>query len=158
MHPDYVDHLNRIFDLIESGQLPEGAVQRLAAMGHRVLYGHWQPPEDREWKCIGCGETWMGGPLEGADHTCKAPEIYQTNHLWTQRWQCVACKHEWDGKDGIRCPSCQACEHEWGFPDGAPCVRCGKDKDEWMEEHPPRQRVQGWVPGYYRDLLAKAQS
>lgn len=157
MHEDYAKHLNHIFDLVESGQLPEGAIQRLAYMGHKTLYSHWQPEEDREWKCVGCGATGKG-EKGGLEHTCATPEVYQTNHPRTSHWQCLSCKHEWDGEDGIRCPSCQACEHEWGFPSGAPCTYCGKDKDEWMEAMPERQRVQGWVPGYYRDLLAKAQS
>lgn len=157
MSPEYAKHLNRIFELVESGVLPEGAVERLFYMGHKSPYGHWQPEEDREYKCVGCGETWKGGPPEGAGHTCEAPETYQTNHLRTTHWQCVSCSHEWDGEDGIRCPACQACEHSWGHPDGAPCTYCGKDKDEWMEAIPEGRRIQGWVPGYYRDLLKKAQ-
>lgn len=155
MSPEYAKELNRIFDLVESGQLPEAAVSRLFYMGHKTLYCFGHSPENEEWKCVGCGATWKGTQ----EHTCPsgAPESYVTNYLRGARWQCLRCKHEWEGEGGIRCPACQACEHSWGSPDGAPCTYCGKDKDEWMEEMPERQRIQGWVPGYYRDLLKKAQ-
>lgn len=151
MHPDYVKTLNRIFDLVESGQLPETAVSRLFHMGHKVLYCFGHGPESEEWKCVGCGATWKGVH----EHSCSASEVYVTNYLRGARWQCLRCKHEWEGEDGIRCPACQACEHEWGFPDGAPCTYCGKDKDEYMSELPERQRISEWVPGYYAARLKK---
>lgn len=154
MRPEYAKHLNRIFALVASGRLPEGAVERIAYMGHTVVYSHGQLPDAEEWKCVGCGATWKGEQR----HSCDAPEPYITNHLRTARWRCVSCEHEWEGEDGIRCPVCSDCQHEWGSPDGAPCTYCGKDKDEYMSELPERQRIPGWIPGYYAALLARNKS
>lgn len=153
MSPEGAKHINRIFELVESGQLPETAVSRMFHMGHKVLYCFGHFPEDEKWKCVGCGKTWTGTEA----HSCTDTEVYVTNYLRGARWQCCACKHEWEGVDGIRCPACQACEHSWGSPDGAPCTYCGKDKDEWVTEMPERQRVQDWVPGYYRAKFEAAQ-
>lgn len=137
----------RVHDLVDAGVLPKSAIQRMAYVGHPTVHLYGQSAERRAYKCVGCGESWVGR----REHSCEATEVYVTNHLRTARWRCRTCAHQWDGEDGVRCPACSDCAHEWGE---VACNCCGKDKDEYMSELPEGQRPTGWVPGYYHALAA----
>jgi len=142
MSPDGAKYLKRIYDLVESGTLPEGSFSRLVYDGHQLLYA--DRPDVEEWKCVHCLRTWAGLGECG----CAAPEIYQTNHLSTAWWQCTGCGFRWNSESGERCPKCEKCLHLWGDTE---CSYCGHDKDDYMETLPPGRRPGCWVPGYYKN-------
>lgn len=145
--------LSRVFQLVETGHLPETAIERLAYCGHKLVNSFDWGIEQQAFKCVSCDSEWVGSKK----HVCADPEVFRTNYLQTALWRCLKCSYDWEGPDGVQCPWCDACEHEWGSPDGEPCTHCQKDKDEWMSEIPEGQRIAGWVPGYYKSVRAEVK-
>lgn len=102
----FADRVNR---LIASGKLPEkGAFPRLFYPGHRAVHAYVHAAENEDWVCIPCGHRWTGHPKGDQCPVCtEKTDIYEVNIMWTAHWQCVWCRREWDGEDGIHCPYCR---------------------------------------------------
>jgi len=105
MHPKVIEHLTRVADLIDAGELPEGAITRIAYMGHTLVNSYDNFGPQAEFKCVACKATGNGEPWECG---CSEPEIYKTNHRQDAKWRCKTCSHEWVSEEGRVCPECQS--------------------------------------------------
>ena len=129
--------------LVASGELPNDIhiYDRFAYIGHEVVYGFWQPPEEKKYRCVACKHDWTGTTPDGSCPGCFQLEgVYQLNYDRTSLWRCVKCKHEWRGEKGWECPSCGAlenpprwtckkCSHQFISEDSQwnkPCPSCGE--------------------------------
>lgn len=110
MHPKVIEHLTRVADLVDAGELPVGAISRLAYMGHRMVNSYDNFGSRAEFKCVACKATGNGdgiGDSEPWGCGCPEPEVYKTNRRRDAKWSCTTCSHEWVGEEGRVCPECQ---------------------------------------------------
>jgi hypothetical protein len=142
MHPDAAEEFIRQSELkeklIQEGKLPDiiGLHERLAYIGHTLIYSIWQPDKDKIHRCVICMVDWQGSPS-----TCpfcfQEHSVYQLNIERRAHWECVKCQHQWTSENGYECPKCGAlenaprwtcsgCQHHWIGVDSH-CPQCGKN-------------------------------
>lgn len=102
-----VQQVEKIDCYIEKGLIPAGRryFPRIAYVGHKVVYGVWQPESEREYRCVACMHDWVGLPLVCL--VCgKSDNMVQLNLRDEVCWSCNICAHEWVSEDGEICPAC----------------------------------------------------
>lgn len=166
MHPEYIKALTRLMDLVDDGDLPKGAIPRIAYMGHTLVHSYEN--DNPKFKCVSCHTSGSGHDFACG---CHKPEVYLTNHHQGARWRCRLCEHEWDGEEGHTCPDCQMIApttwvkvlqddgtHKRGFIDG-PSKKCPQhtairmdpngENTEWedMKDEPLAHCPNDWFDG-----------
>ena len=147
MHPNALNELIGLIELVEAGELPESAIPRLCYFGHKVIGSYRN--STRNLKCTSCRDEWSvkedhrTEEFKYADLTCSQCQsdknVYDiTGDDQIARWWCEECAYEWQAVMGYKCPecgaerqvpywSCKPCEHNWQQIDRPEnCPKCNK--------------------------------
>jgi rRNA maturation endonuclease Nob1 len=105
MNDSFLKELDKLFDLVESGVLPESAIPRMFYFGHTALHSTYK--KVRSYKCISCMNVWESETSDVCPTCLTHENVYDiTGDSQMSFWECKACKHQFEAKDGTVCPKC----------------------------------------------------
>lgn len=105
MHPDALQELADLVELVDKGELPESAIPRLFYYGHKLL--NTIHADKRTFRCLNCRRDFVYA-LDSLPKSCTQcnQKVYDISDDNSARWQCNFCEHIWVSEDGYVCPKC----------------------------------------------------